>query len=242
MDTKKEREWIVRVYRRSARENDDRSGSGASGGWNRLVAKNGKGKRVAVRAVARRGFIVLPKIRSRICLSKSGGETKRVFEEGDDGHGHGRGHGSTALVQLQRRGDAILVRGRGRGRSRTLLLRFRSEQECLDFSDHLVALNRPPASASFKVQQAKIESTRQRMPHVHDAFRRNEERALVASTTETAAADDDLDVEEVAAYLARLLCDPEFDSLVHGLEACVASRPDLQAMLEAKAQEGCGKS
>jgi hypothetical protein len=239
MATKKEKEWAVRVYRRSARGNDDRSvgvsGGGTSvGGWTRLVAKSDKGKCVAVRAVARRGFIALPKIRSRICLSKSG-ETKRD----DDADG------ITEIVPVQRRGDAILVRGRGR--SRTLFLRFKSEQECLDFSDHLVALNRPPPSDSIE-GHAMTHSTGAPIPMDHDAaFRRNEEGALVAAaaTTEQAeedagASEADLDVEEIAAYLARLLCDPEFDSLVRGVEACVASRPDLRAMLEAKASAGGG--
>jgi hypothetical protein len=237
MAPNKTRGWIVRVYRRSARENEGRRGGivgSGGGGWNRLVAKkNGKGRCAAVRAVPQRGFIVLPKIRARICLSKSEDTPKNVGENG--GGDGGDDDGSTTLVQLQRRGDAILVRGRGR--SRTLLLRFQSEQECLDFSDHLVELNRPPPSESIK-GPLKGESTRSR-----DAFRRNNDRALVATTT-TAEAEEsaDLDVEEVAAYLARLLCDPEFDGLVQGLEACVALHPDLQAMLEAKAQEGCGNS
>jgi hypothetical protein len=241
MTTKKEKEWVVRVYRRSARGNDDRSVGGSTGGtsvggWTRLVAKSDKGKCVAVRAVARRGFIALPKIRSRICLSKSG-ETKRE----DDADG------ITELVPVQRRGDAILVRGRGR--SRTLFLRFKSEQECLDFSDHLVALNRPPPSDSIE-EHAMTDSTGAPIPmdHAAAAFRRNEEGALAAAaaTTKEEAEDDavaseaDLDVDEIAAYLARLLCDPEFDSLVRGVEACVASRPDLRAMLEAKASAGGG--
>jgi hypothetical protein len=235
MSTKKEKEWVVRVYRRSARENDDRSANGGTGvgGWTRLVAKSDKGKCVAVRAVARRGFIALPKIRSRICLGKSG-ETKRE----DDADG------ITELVPVQRRGDAILVRGRGR--SRTLFLRFRSEQECLDFSDHLVALNRPPPSDSIE-EHAMTDSTGTPIPMEMDhaaAFRRNEEAALAAAAATTeedaVASDADLDAEEIAAYLARLLCDPEFDSLVRGVEACVASRPDLRAMLEAKASAGGG--
>jgi hypothetical protein len=243
MAPNKTRGWIVRVYRRSARENEGRSGGivgSGGGGWNRLVAKkNGKGGCAAVRAVPQRGFIVLPRIRARICLSKSGETPKN--DGGNVGGGGEDENGCSTLVQLQRRGDAILVRGRGR--SRTLLLRFRSEQECLDFSDRLVALNRPPPSESIK-EPLKSEPTRS-----GDAFRRNNDRALVATTTTAVVATEaeaeestDLDVEEVAAYLARLLCDPEFDGLVQGLEACVASHPDLQAMLEAKASEGSGNS
>lgn len=172
MCSKTEKEWHVKVYRKSET------------GWTSLQATNSNGRRISPRASVRDGSIVLPQIKSRIFL------TSRE---------------NNSFLPIQRRRDTILVRGTIG--SRAVALRFRGENECLEFSNLLLSLV------------------------LSDRLKENVEGGSAGSDKQHRASRGD--AAEIDSYIAKLLSDSNFLDFTKGLEATISSSEDLKLMLEA---------
>jgi len=215
--------------------------------WNRIHARNATGQQVPVMATPRRGCILIPQVKARIYVSNSDSEEAKekskeqqsscndvgtvvqrrrnvILVRSGCGEGAGRGTGDgtnnsgggdgTGAATVSTAAPAPAPPGR------TIALVFRSEQECLDFSDRLLALNPPPKKKS--------------------------DDGLVGSATSAAAGsdvaaaadhqhqrEDDNDDGVVLSYVARLLNDPQFLGFVQGLESRLNSSEDGKLMLDA---------
>jgi hypothetical protein len=90
-----------------------------------------------------------------------------------------------------------------------LVLKFRSEQDCLEFADRFTALN-PPKVLSTEGDAAAESGGGNLTRHV----------------------DSNDQSQEVLFYIARLLHDQDFVDYVNSLESCLASSADGAKILE----------
>jgi hypothetical protein len=138
--------------------------------WERMIAKNTANRTVLVKATPRLSCIVLRRLQIRVRLT-----TTAASEQP-----------SLLRMMVTRRKDRILIASNQR--LRVLMLKFKSIQECLAFSDQLAALNPAPAIV-VPAQQAAVEPNNQVAFYIsrllHDpefaSFCRRLESSLVAS-------------------------------------------------------------
>jgi hypothetical protein len=155
-----EKEWPVRVYRQVTQADGSMS-------WERMIAKNAANRTVLVKATPRLSCIVLRRLQIRVRLSAASEPSLRMM--------------------VTRRKDRILIASNQR--LRVLMLKFRSIQECLAFSDQLVALNPAAVVVCPAQQQPAVEPNNQVAFYIsrllHDpefaSFCRRLESSLVAS-------------------------------------------------------------
>jgi hypothetical protein len=119
-----EKEWIVQVIRQT------------SEGRVRMEARNSEGKLVPVAVQVKRGSITIPRVKMRLELNSRRND---------------KANEKNANITVRRRRDTVAIGGDGR--MQRILLKFRSEKECRDFSDHFVALN-PPAILAASTKES----------------------------------------------------------------------------------------
>jgi len=176
-------EWPVHVYRRTELA------------WQKMQPKNASGQNVVIKATPRRNCIVLHRIQVRVRLLSN-----KKKDAGDD---------SESKTTVVRRRDCLLITSSQR--LRALALKFRSEKDCLEFSDRLVALNPPPEKAILDKATSAKSMTRDH------------------GTTS--------DSHQLLSYVGRLLHDEDFADMVDNLETCIASSEDGARMLDALVNE-----
>ena len=99
-----------------------------------------------------------------------------------------------------------------------MVLQFRSIQDCLDFSDHFLALN-PAEEAEDDYQVAGEESL-----------------SLEAENLALAA-----DRDAVTAHLVRLVHDPSFEVFVRNMESSLQSTVDGEQILQSWVERDFGQ-
>jgi hypothetical protein len=158
-------------------------------GWEQMHPKNSRNQLVVVKATPREGCIVFLRLRIRVSLN-----SRKGSQEEDE----------SQSVVIRRRSSIFISSG-----LKALVLKFRSEQDCLEFADRFTALN-PPKVLSTEGDRALESRGRNLARHV-------------ASNDQS---------QEVLFYIARLLHDQDFVDYVNNLESCLASSADGAKILE----------
>jgi hypothetical protein len=140
----------------------------------------------------REGCIVFLRLRIRVSLTS---RSKGSQEEDE-----------SRSVVIRRRSNIFISSNQG---LKALVLKFRSEQDCLEFADRFTALN-PSQILSTEENQAVESGGGNLTRHV----------------------DSDDQSQEVLFYIARLLHDQDFVDYVNNLESCLASSADGAKILE----------
>jgi hypothetical protein len=175
-----EKEWPVHLLRKTAK------------GWEKMQPKNNRNQLVVVKAKPREGCIVILRLRIRVSLTSRKGSQ----EEEDE----------SRSVVIRRRSNIFISSNQG---LKALVLKFRSEQDCLEFADRFTALN-PPKVLSTEGDAASESGGGNLTRHV----------------------DSNDQSQEVLFYIARLLHDQDFVDYVNSLESCLASSADGAKILE----------
>jgi hypothetical protein len=170
-----EKEWPVALFRKTAKAGE------------KMQPKNNRNQLVVVKATPREGCIVFLRLRIRVSLT-----SHKVSQNEDE----------SRSVVIRRRSSIFISSNQG---LKALVLKFRSEQDCLEFADRFMALN-PPKVLSTEGDTAGGNLTR----HV----------------------DSNDQSQEVLFYIARLLHDQDFVDYVNNLESCLASSADGAKILE----------
>jgi hypothetical protein len=176
-----EKEWPVHLFRKTAK------------GWEKMQPKNKHNQLIVVNAKPREGCIVFLRLRIRVSLTSS---RKGSQEEEDE----------SRSVVVRRRSNIFISSNQG---LKALVLKFRSEQECLEFADRFMTLN-PPKLLSKEGDTAVESGAGNLARHV----------------------DSNDQSQEVLFYIARLLHDQDFVDYVNNLESCLSSTADGAKILE----------
>jgi hypothetical protein len=174
-----EKEWPVHLSRKTAK------------GWEQMHPKNKRNQLVVVKATPREGCIVFLRLRIRVSLT-----SRKGSQEEDE----------SQSVVIRRRSSIFISSNQG---LKALVLKFRSEQDCLEFADRFTALN-PPKVLSTEGDRTLENGARNLTRHV----------------------DSNDQSQEVLFYIARLLHDQDFVDYVNNLESCLASSADGAKILE----------
>ena len=132
-----------------------------------------------------------------------------------------------------RRGDSILLINRRR--TRAMVLKFRSIDDCLSFSDRFIQLNPWPttcndnsAKTTTRIGGAHATATSAGSTTTN---RNNNNRATQAEQEQQQQQEQEQD--EVMSYIVRLMHEPSFLQLVHKIENLVTNTTDGNKMLQA---------
>ena len=126
-----EKEWHVDLYRKTLT------------GFEKMTPKTSSGRHVLVKVAPRNGCIVVRQLHIRIRLT-AGNSSKNRNNDGIDDGGSSRGDGGKEeerFISVKRRRETIVIISNQR--IRVLILKFRTQKDCIDFSDRLVELNPP---------------------------------------------------------------------------------------------------
>jgi hypothetical protein len=175
-----EKEWPVHLFRKTAK------------GWEKMQPKNKHNQLIVVNAKPREGCIVFLRLRIRVSLTSS----RKGSQEEDE----------SRSVVVRRRSNIFISSNQG---LKALVLKFRSEQDCLEFADRFMVLN-PPKLISKEGDTA----------------------AEIGGGNLTRHVDSNDQSQEVLFYIARLLHDQDFVDYVNNLESCLASSADGAKILE----------
>lgn len=175
-----EKEWPVHLFRKTAK------------GWEKMQPKNKRNQLVVIKAKPREGCIVILRLRIRVSLASRKGSQ----EEEDE----------SRSVVIRRRSSIFISSNQG---LKALVLKFRSEQDCIEFADRFIALN-PPKALSTEGDTAAESGDGNLTRHV----------------------DSNDQSQEVLFYIARLLHDQDFVDYVNNLESCLTSSVDGAKILE----------
>jgi hypothetical protein len=175
-----EKEWPVHLFRKTAK------------GWEKMQPKNNHNQLIVVNARPREGCIVFLRLRIRVSLTSS----RKGSQEEDE----------SRSVVIRRRSSIFISSNQG---LKALVLKFRSEQDCLEFADRFTALN-PPKLLSTEGDTAAESDGENLTRHV----------------------DSNDQSQEVLFYIARLLHDQDFVDYVNNLESCLSSSVDGAKILE----------
>jgi hypothetical protein len=175
-----EKEWPVHLFRKTAK------------GWEKMQPKNNNNQLVVVNAKPREGCIVFLRLRIRVSLTSR----NKGSQEEDE----------SRSVVIRRRSNIFISSNQG---LKALVLKFRSEQDCLEFADRFTALN-PSQLLSTEGDTAAEGGGENLSRHV----------------------DSNDQSQEVLFYIARLLHDQDFVDYVNNLDSCLASSADGAKILE----------
>jgi hypothetical protein len=183
-----EKQWPVHLFRKTTK------------GWEKMQPKNSRNQLVVVKATPREGCIVLLRLRIRVSLTP-----RKSGQEEDE----------SRSVVVRRRASIFISSNQG---LKALVLKFRSEQDCLEFADRFTALNPPKALlVSKEVDDTVAESGGQNLTRHIDSHDQS---------------------QEVLFYIARLLHDQDFVDYVNNLESCLASSTDGAKILDVLTKAG----
>jgi hypothetical protein len=193
-----EKEWPVELFRHTEGE-----------GWQKQVPRgdDGGSSRSPVISVApRKDCIVIPKLRQKftlwVCPPPSTGAESSASNINEEDLKKERS-------MVVRRGYSILLISRRR--TRAMVLKFQSQEDCLEFSDRFIELN-PKVPLDTTTEDSSSS-------------------APISSPAGEIARDQEQ--QEVVSNIARLLHDDDFLKFIHKLETYVANTTDGAKIFEA---------
>lgn len=191
-----EKEWPVHFFRKTSR------------GWEQMQPRNGDGQLVAVKATPLAGCIVLRKLRVRVSLTTTTASTTTPQDKSSEAAVQ-----ETKSVMVRRRSSILITSNQG---LKAILLKFRTEKDCLDFSDQFIALN----PLDLCIGQA------------------NDDTGGGGGTGNLSQVNAGQQSQEVLFYIARLLHDPDFVNYVDSLESSLESSQDGAKILDVLTNTG----